>query len=133
MLQSFFFTFRKVLTDIYSPMNNLKSTIVIILLLTVTLMQAQRVMVLEKTDRTSSRIDISDVKYIYFEKADDKYSVEAARLLAYLRSIYGQKTIAGTMANVNWNTNEAQWVYRHTGKWPALNCFDYIHHLFSTE
>jgi len=30
------------------------------------------------------------------------------------------------VANVSWNTNEAQWVYQHTGKYPALNCFDYI-------
>ena len=32
---------------------------------------------------------------------------------------------------MNWNTNEAQWVYKHTGKWPAINCFDLIHLPFS--
>lgn len=58
-------------------------------------------------------------------------SPETTRLLNYLHSIYGTKTLSGTCANVNWNTNEAQWVHRHTGKWPALNCFDFIHHPFS--
>ena len=52
---------------------------------------------------------------------DSKHSPEAARLLDYLKSIYGKKTLSGTCANVNWNTNEAQWVYKHTGKWPAIN------------
>ena len=35
--------------------------------------------------------------------------------------------ITGTMANVSWNINEAEWVRYHTGEYPALNCFDYIH------
>ena len=37
------------------------------------------------------------------------------------------------MACVNWNLNEAKWVHQHTGKWPALNGFDYIHHPFSSK
>jgi mannan endo-1,4-beta-mannosidase len=45
----------------------------------------------------------------------------------FLQDNYGKKTISGAMANVSWNTNEAQWVYKHTGIYPALNCFDYIH------
>lgn len=60
-------------------------------------------------------------------------SSEAVRLLDYLTGIYGKKTLSGACANVNWNTNEAQWVYKHTGKWPALNCFDFIHHPFSQK
>lgn len=60
-----------------------------------------------------------------------KRSAEAIRLLDYLKSIYGTKTLSGACTNVNWNINEAQWVYKHTGKWPALNCFDFIHHPFS--
>lgn len=63
---------------------------------------------------------------------DSKHSPEAARLLDYLKSIYGKKTLSGTCTNVNWNTNEAQWVYKHTGKWPAINNFDFIHLPFST-
>lgn len=62
-----------------------------------------------------------------------QHSAEAAQLLQCLRTIQGQKTISGTMACVNWNLNEAKWVHQHTGKWPALNGFDYIHHPFSSK
>lgn len=54
-------------------------------------------------------------------------SKEVQNLMNYLRSIYGRKTLSGTIANVAWNINEAEWVHQHTGKWPAINCFDYIH------
>ncbi|KAA6301123.1 MAG: 4-beta-mannosidase [Candidatus Ordinivivax streblomastigis] len=54
-------------------------------------------------------------------------SPEAIKLYNFLEENYGKKIISGTMANVNWNTNEADWVYKHTGKYPALNGFDYIH------
>ena len=58
-------------------------------------------------------------------------SAEAEALLQCFREIYGEKTISGTIANVNWNINEAKWVYQHTGQWPALNFFDFIHLPFS--
>lgn len=60
-------------------------------------------------------------------------SAEAANLLKCLKAIEGEKTLSGTMANVNWNINEAKWVYQHTGKWPAINCFDFIHHVYSAK
>lgn len=60
-------------------------------------------------------------------------STEAEQLLLCLKNIEGQKTLSGTMACVNWNLNEAKWVHQHTGKWPALNGFDYIHHPFSSK
>ena len=44
----------------------------------------------------------------------------AERLYDYLRSIYGKQTLSGAMANVAWNTDEAEWVGRFTGKYPAL-------------
>ena len=59
-------------------------------------------------------------------------SPNTQRLLSYLQSIYGVKTLSATMANVNWNTYEAQWVFKHTGRWPAMNCFDFIHHVWSS-
>ena len=68
-----------------------------------------------------------------FSQETRELSAEAAALLQCLREIEGEKTLSGTMANVNWNINEAKWVYQHTGKWPALNCFDYLHHLFSSK
>ena len=54
-------------------------------------------------------------------------SPEADRLLQYMKQQEGKTTLSGIMANVAWNTNEAEWVHQHTGKWPAINCFDYIH------
>ena len=59
------------------------------------------------------------------------FSPEAQKIMDFLKQTYGMKTISGTMANVNWNTDEADWVYAQTGKYPALNCFDFIHHVFS--
>lgn len=62
-----------------------------------------------------------------------KRSAEAEALLQCLREIEGKKTLSGTTANVNWNINEAKWVYQHTKKWPVVNFFDYIHHPFSSS
>lgn len=63
----------------------------------------------------------ADTLTIKYEK-----SKEAVKILEYLREIYGMKTLSGTMANVNWNINEAEWVFQHTGKYPAIAFFDYI-------
>lgn len=53
-------------------------------------------------------------------------SVEAIRVLEYLKSIYGKQILSGTMSNVSWNFKEAEWVYHHTGRWPAIAFMDYI-------
>lgn len=58
-------------------------------------------------------------------------SIEAQNLMNFLTSIYGKKTLSGTMAKVSWNTEEADWVYMQTGKYPALNCYDFVHHPYS--
>ncbi|HQB27555.1 MAG TPA: glycosyl hydrolase [Paludibacter sp.] len=60
-----------------------------------------------------------------------KFSPQTQKVMDFLTQTYGKKTISGTMANVNWNTEEADWVYALTGKYPALNCFDYVHHIYS--
>ncbi len=54
-------------------------------------------------------------------------SPEAVNLLNYLKEINGTNILSGVMANVSWNTNEAYWVYTKTGKYPAINCVDYLH------
>lgn len=54
-------------------------------------------------------------------------SAEAQKLFKYLLDNYGAKTISGTMAKVAWNTDEAERVYRWTGKYPAINTFDFVH------
>lgn len=51
----------------------------------------------------------------------------AQRLYDYLLSVYGTHTLSGAMAHVDWNTDEADWVYKCTGKYPAVAGFDYLH------
>lgn len=54
-------------------------------------------------------------------------SIQAVKVYNFLKENYGTKVISGTIANVSWNTNEAEWIYQHTGKYPAMHTFDYIH------
>lgn len=59
-------------------------------------------------------------------------STDAAKnLYAYFLDQYGKKTISSVMANVNWNNTCAEKVYKLTGKYPAMNCYDFIHICFS--
>ena len=48
-------------------------------------------------------------------------------LYQYLVDNFGKKVITGTVANVNWNVELAEQMHDITGKYPALNCFDFIH------
>ena len=55
-------------------------------------------------------------------------STDAAKMLySYFVEQYGQKTISSVMADVNWNNNCAEKVNKLTGKYPAMNCYDFIH------
>ena len=54
-------------------------------------------------------------------------SPEAVNLYNFLKENYGHKIISGTVAKVAWNTDEAEMVFAATGKYPAMNTFDYIH------
>lgn len=54
-------------------------------------------------------------------------TVEAKKVYDYLQTNYESKTLSAMMANVAWNTDEAEQVYQWTGKYPAMNCFDYVH------
>ena len=56
---------------------------------------------------------------------------QALRLYTYMLSQYGQKTISSVMADVNWNNDIAEKVKTLTGKYPAMNCYDFIHICFS--
>ena len=55
----------------------------------------------------------------------------AKTLYSYLLSEYGRKVISSVMANVNWNNEEAERIGRAVGKYPAMNCYDFIHICFS--
>lgn len=50
------------------------------------------------------------------------------KLYTYLKDdVWGKKTLSAAMAKVNWNIEEAEWINTHTGKYPAVATFDYIH------
>lgn len=50
------------------------------------------------------------------------------RLYRYFRNNYGQRIISGVMADVAWNHSLAEKIKKNiTGKWPAMNCYDFIH------
>ena len=55
----------------------------------------------------------------------------AQKLYDYMRSQYGQKIISSVMANVNWNNELAESVYKLTKKYPAAVCYDFIHICYS--
>lgn len=52
---------------------------------------------------------------------------ETQKVFDYLVSQYGVNILSSTMANVNWNFDEAEMVYSLTGKYPAIATMDYIH------
>ena len=66
--------------------------------------------------------DYSNVKL-----ADASATTKTKKLYSYLQSIYGTKILSGIMANVSWNHDEADKVFKATGKYPAINCYDFIH------
>lgn len=61
------------------------------------------------------------------ELVTENPSAQAVNLFNFLKNNYGVKSISSAMANVNWNLNEIEWVYKHTGKQPVIATFDYIH------
>ena len=54
-------------------------------------------------------------------------SAKAVKLYNYLVNNFESKTLSGMMANVSWNTEMSERVYQWTGKYPAINTFDYGH------
>jgi len=57
----------------------------------------------------------------------------AVSLYNQLYSLYREKTVSAILANVNWNHTEADKIFKATGKYPAINTFDFIHILYSGE
>ncbi len=53
-------------------------------------------------------------------------TAEAQKVYAVLGELRGTRTVSGTVANVDWNIREAENVKAWTGRWPALNVFDFI-------
>ena len=57
---------------------------------------------------------------------NSKATVEAQQLYQKLLGLYGKKALSGVVANIDWNTREAENVYEWTGRWPVINVFDFI-------
>lgn len=69
----------------------------------------------------------------YDDLCDPSATAEAKKLYDYLRSVYGKKTISSVIAEVNWNHKEADKIFSATGKYPAFNCYDFIHSYVPTN
>lgn len=59
--------------------------------------------------------------------ADAAATENTKRLYKYFQLNYGSKIISSVIANVDWNHEEADKIYKATGKYPAMNCYDFIH------
>lgn len=80
-----------------------------------------------------STMAIADVDSVVFSivktvvLADKQATPRTKSLFAFLQNNYGKKCLSATMANVAWDQKGADKVYQLTGKYPAINCFDFIH------
>ncbi|MFV0346029.1 MAG: glycosyl hydrolase [Bacteroidales bacterium] len=63
----------------------------------------------------------------------NKPTAETINLYNFLLHQYGKKLASSTMANVDWDTNEALWLEYHTTELPAMVGLDYIHMMLSEE
>jgi len=54
-------------------------------------------------------------------------NANALALYQYLLDNYGTSVLSGMMADVAWNNAKSEAVYQATGKYPAINGYDYIH------
>ena len=54
-------------------------------------------------------------------------SPKAVKLYNYLLQNFESKTLSAMMANVSWDTEMSERVFQWTGKYPAINTFDYGH------
>ncbi len=63
------------------------------------------------------------------EQPSDKQANEATReLYAYLRNeVWGKKVISGCQAEWNYNINDAERIKKASGRYPAINIFDFQH------
>ena len=74
-----------------------------------------------------------DTRVGYDDLCDPNASEATQQIYNLLRDCYGQKSISCSMAEVDWNYKEAGYVKSWTGKYPAMNGFDYIHLSYSWE
>jgi len=60
--------------------------------------------------------------------SDPEADSNASALYSYLRdNVWGKKVLSGCQAEWNYNINEAEKIQKVTGKYPAVNVFDFQH------
>lgn len=70
--------------------------------------------------------EIPQPQTISYTLCNANATAEVQQLWAVLTSQFEQKTMSGVVANIDWNTREAENVYQWTGRYPVLNVFDFI-------
>lgn len=69
-----------------------------------------------------------------YDDLSNRDASEATRqIYNLLRDCYGKRSISCSMAEVNWNYKEAGYVKSWTGRYPAMNGYDYIHLTYDWE
>lgn len=114
----------------------MKCITTLLLLLTALFASAQvQNMVVYRNDGSAQHFDVKEVDSVGFEQVPkwNNRSQEAQTLLKYLEDNVGKQILTGTHACVNYNMNEAEWVFKHTGKYPAINTIDFIHDIYSSS
>jgi mannan endo-1,4-beta-mannosidase len=74
-----------------------------------------------------------DTRVGYDDLSNPDASERTKLIYNLLRDCYGKKSISCSMAEVNWNYKEAGYVKGWTGKYPAMNGYDYIHLTYDWE
>lgn len=62
----------------------------------------------------------------YADLCDTKATDATRNLYEFIKEQYGRKIMSAVIANVNWNNQEAEKIYKMTGKYPLFNCYDFI-------
>ena len=70
---------------------------------------------------------VAQTQHIANAPVNTNATVETQALYQKLVDNYGKKTFSATMADVAWNNKNAERVHQLTGKYPAINGYDYIH------
>ena len=63
---------------------------------------------------------------VSYRLCNSNATAETQALWSLLCTQYGKNAISGVVANIDWNTREADNVYTWTGHYPALNVFDFM-------
>ena len=87
----------------------------------------QVVLAKESLQTLGGIVSTEDYSLTFSVNSANHKSKEAVNLMNFLEENFGKNIISGVMANDSWNINGAVWVYQQTGKWPAMNGFDYMH------